>query len=44
MLRNACMSAITKAPKTFNNCLGFERSLWQQKTSYFSSAPKMSVF
>jgi hypothetical protein len=30
-------------PKTFNNCLGFERGLWQRKSGWFAAVPKTSV-
>jgi hypothetical protein len=35
--------AITVEPKTFNNCLSFERGLWQHQTRYFAGVPKRSV-
>jgi hypothetical protein len=38
------MSVITREPKTFNNCLGFERGLWQHQMTYFAGVPKMRVF
>jgi hypothetical protein len=38
------MFAVTVAPKTFNNCLGLERGLWQHQTRYFADVPKRSVF
>ena len=40
----ALMFAVTVAPKTFNNCLGLERGLWQHQTRYFADVPKRRVF
>ena len=44
MLRDVRMCAITREPKTFNNCLGFERGLWQHQTRCFAAVPKRRVF
>jgi len=44
MLREAQMSANAGEAKTFNNCLSFERGLWQRKNDSFSDVPKTSVF
>ena len=38
------MSANTCGPKTFNNCLSFERGFWQSKIVRFSVVPKRNVF
>jgi hypothetical protein len=35
--------AFTVEAKTFNNCLSFERGLWQIQTRYFAGLPKKSV-
>jgi hypothetical protein len=34
------MSFITREPKTFNNCLVFERGLWQHQMRYFAGVSK----
>jgi len=36
--------AITVEAKTFNNCLSFDRGLWQHQTRYFAGVPKRRVF
>jgi len=36
--------AIMVEAKTFNNCLSFERGLWQCQTRYFAGVPKRRVF
>jgi hypothetical protein len=38
------MSATACRPKTFNNCLSFERDFWQPKIGRFSVVPKRRVF
>jgi hypothetical protein len=38
------MSATACGPKTFNNCLSFERGFWQSKIGRFSVVPKRRVF
>lgn len=37
------MSAITREPKTFNNCLGFERGLRLHQNRCFADVPKRRV-
>jgi hypothetical protein len=44
MLRDAWTSAIAVDAKTFNNCLGFERGMWQHQTRWFADVPQRSVF
>jgi hypothetical protein len=44
MLQCVRMAAITREAKPFNNCLGFERGLWQRRTGTFQEVPKRRVF
>jgi hypothetical protein len=44
VLRGPWMSAVARQPKTFNNCLSFERGFWQMEIGHFSAVPKRSVF
>lgn len=44
MLHRPRVSAIISKPKTFINCLGFERGLWQRYKRRFAQVPKTRVF